>query len=225
MRGLQQGARNAQDGISMIQVAEGGISEISNISVRLRELAVQAASDTIGPDERKFLNVEFEALLSEVDRIANSTMFNRVPLLNGTGSIVDIQVGTGNNPSIDRITFDLHAAPISIRETPPLAILREQGVNGEVEMAAAFGDYPDALQNTMRIAERCNVRIAEGENFLPNFDVPAGFTLDGRCAREPVEPGRRRRPVARVDRARRAPRADPPSRERGRVGRSRPGLR
>src|SRR3954469_12040802 len=89
IRGMKQAERNAYDGISMVQVAEGGMSEISNIAIRLRELAVQAASDTIGSNERRFLNVEYEALLSEVDRISNSTEFNRVPLLNGAGGIID----------------------------------------------------------------------------------------------------------------------------------------
>lgn len=105
IRGLQQAERNAQDGVSLVQVAEGGMQEISSILIRLRELAVQAASDTVGPTERKFLNTEYEALISEVDRISNATEFNKIPLLNGTGSVFDIQVGTRNNPSIDRITF------------------------------------------------------------------------------------------------------------------------
>lgn len=94
IRGLGQAERNAADGISLVQIAEGGLGEVSNILIRLRELAVQAASDTIGSTERKFLNVEFEQLNSEIDRIANSTEFNSVPLLNGTGAIFDIQIGT-----------------------------------------------------------------------------------------------------------------------------------
>lgn len=105
IRGLAQAERNAQDGVSLVQVAEGGLQEISSILIRLRELAVQAASDTVGPTERKFLNTEYEALISEIDRIANATEFNKIPLLNGTGSVFDIQVGTRNNPNIDRITF------------------------------------------------------------------------------------------------------------------------
>jgi flagellin len=105
IKGLSQAERNAQDGISLVQVAEGGLQEISNILIRLRELAVQGASDTVGATERKFLNTEYEALLSEIDRIANATEFNRIPLLNGTGTVFDIQVGTRNNPNVDRITF------------------------------------------------------------------------------------------------------------------------
>jgi flagellin len=107
IRGLKQAERNAQDGVSLVQIAEGALQEVSNILIRLRELSVQSASDTIGPTERKFLNVEFEQLLSEVDRIANSTEFNRVPLLNGTGSVFDIQIGTRNDPLSDRLTLML----------------------------------------------------------------------------------------------------------------------
>jgi flagellin len=114
VRGLEQAKRNAEDGISLVQIAEGGLSEISNILIRLRELAVQAASDTIGSTERKFLNVEFEQLTSEVDRIATSTEFNRVPLLNGTGAVFDIQIGTRNDPISDRLTFDASSADVNV---------------------------------------------------------------------------------------------------------------
>jgi len=114
VRGLNQAERNAQDGVSLVQIAEGGLSEISNILIRLRELAVQAASDTIGPTERKFLNVEFEQQTSEIDRIAGSTEFNRVPLLNGTGAVFDIQIGTRNDPISDRLTFDASSADVNV---------------------------------------------------------------------------------------------------------------
>jgi len=114
VRGLKQAERNAEDGVSLVQIAEGALSEVSNILIRLRELSVQAASDTIGGTERKFLNVEFEQLTSEVDRIANSTEFNRVPLLNGTGAVFDIQIGTRNDPISDRLTFDASSADVNV---------------------------------------------------------------------------------------------------------------
>jgi flagellin len=114
IRGLGQAERNAQDGISLVQIAEGALGEVSNILIRLRELGVQAASDTIGSTERKFLNVEFEQLTSEVDRIANSTEFNKVPLLNGTGAVFDIQIGTRNDPISDRLTFDASSADVNV---------------------------------------------------------------------------------------------------------------
>ena len=110
LRGLKQAKRNAEDGVSMIQVAEGGLQETSNILIRLRELGVQAASDTIGPVERQLIDVEFQQLLDEADRIADSTEFNGTPLLSGTGSILDFQIGTRNDPNIDRLSFDASKA-------------------------------------------------------------------------------------------------------------------
>ncbi len=115
LRGLGQAERNAQDGVSMVQVAEGAIGEVSNILIRMRELGVQAASDTVGPRERQFLELEFQQLMEEIDRIANSTEYNGVPLLNGNATSFEIQVGTRNNPLIDRIQlFDSYSADINI---------------------------------------------------------------------------------------------------------------
>lgn len=115
IRGLGQAERNAQDGISLVQVAEGAMSEVSNMLIRLRELGVQASSDTVGQTERRFLDLEFQQLLEEIDRIAKSTEFNHVPLLNGAAQSFEIQIGTGNNPLTDRVKlFDSNAADVSV---------------------------------------------------------------------------------------------------------------
>ncbi len=113
IRGLKQASRNANDGISLVQVAEGAMNEVSGILIRLRELGVQAASDTVGPVERQFLNVEYDQLVSEIDRISDGTEFNGTQLLAGVGSIMDFQVGIRNNPDIDRISFDSSKADAS----------------------------------------------------------------------------------------------------------------
>jgi flagellin len=114
-RGLIQAQRNASDGISLIQVAEGGLEEIQNILVRLRELGVQAASDTIGARERRYLNEEYQSLKEEVDRIANVTEFNGTVLLDGTGGSLDFQVNTGglNLLGVDRISFDAFKSDVN----------------------------------------------------------------------------------------------------------------
>jgi len=115
IRGYGQAERNCLDGISLVQVAEGAMGEIANMLIRLRELGVQAASDTVGPRERGFMNTEFQQLLSEIDRIAQSTKFNGVPLLNGSAGIFEVQIGTGNDPLIDRVKlFDAYSADINI---------------------------------------------------------------------------------------------------------------
>lgn len=110
IRGLRQASRNTNDGISLVQVAEGGLNEVSNMLIRLRELAVQAASDTIGETERKFIDVEYQQLKSEIQRISEVTTFNGRDLLNGTGGLIDIQVGTHNDSFKDRISFNASAA-------------------------------------------------------------------------------------------------------------------
>jgi len=114
IRGMRQANRNANDGISLVQVAEGSLNEVSNMLIRFRELGVQAASDTIGDTERKFLDVEYQQLKSEVQRITESTVYNGYELLNGTGGNIDIQVGVNNDPFRDRISFNAGAANSSL---------------------------------------------------------------------------------------------------------------
>lgn len=106
IRGLRQAKRNTDDGISLIQTAEGAINEISNIIIRLRELSIQSASDTVGDTERSFSNIEFQNLLEEIQRISEGSEFNGRKLLDGTGGLVEIQVGIKNDPTNDRIKYD-----------------------------------------------------------------------------------------------------------------------
>ncbi len=106
IRGYQQASRNAADGISMVQTAEGGLGEISNILTRFRELGVQAASDTVGDEERGFINKEVQQLKDEAQRIAKSTRFGKTQLLDGSGGRFDFQVDVNNDDFNDRIGFD-----------------------------------------------------------------------------------------------------------------------
>lgn len=106
IRGLRQARRNANDTISLIQTAEGGLNEVTNIIVRMRELAVQAASDTIGDQERAYTDIEFQLLKEEIDRIARSTEFSGRKLLDGTTGPMEFQIGIKNDPILDRIYYD-----------------------------------------------------------------------------------------------------------------------
>lgn len=106
IRGFRQANRNANDGISLVNVAEGGLNEISNMLVRLRELAIQTSSDTISDRERALVDVEYQQIKEEIDRVARTTQFNGTQLLDGTGGVLDFQVGNYNDPLNDRISFD-----------------------------------------------------------------------------------------------------------------------
>lgn len=96
LRSLQQLKRNANDGISLIQVAEGAMSEVSGILIRMRELAVQGATDTVSTEQKGFLQKEIVELLAEVDRIGKTATFNGITLLSGshgTSAPLTFQVG------------------------------------------------------------------------------------------------------------------------------------
>ena len=122
IRGLRQAKRNSDDGISLIQTAEGGLSEVSSIVIRLRELAVQAASDTVGDTERGFSDIEFQNLKDEIQRISAGSEFNGRKLLDGSGGLVEIQVGIHNDPTNDRIKYD---------STTTDSSLEKLGISGE----------------------------------------------------------------------------------------------
>ncbi|MGZ3727411.1 MAG: flagellin N-terminal helical domain-containing protein [Pseudobdellovibrio sp.] len=106
IRGFKQANRNANDGISLVNVAEGGLNSVSNMLVRLRELAIQTSSDTISDRERALVDVEYQQVKEEIERVANTTQFNGTTLINGTGGMLDFQVGNYNDPLNDRISFD-----------------------------------------------------------------------------------------------------------------------
>lgn len=106
IRSASQAMRNANDGVSLIQTAEGGLNEMSNIVVRLRELGIQAASDTVGETERGFINSEVQALKEEMGRIARSTKWGKTNLLDGSTPVFDFQIGLNNSAESDRLSFD-----------------------------------------------------------------------------------------------------------------------
>lgn len=106
IRSAQQANRNANDGISMVQVAEGGLNETSNILTRMRELAIQSSSDTVGDSERGMANLEYQQLKSEMERISQVTEYNGKKLLNGAGDKYDFQVGTKGDEFENRISFE-----------------------------------------------------------------------------------------------------------------------
>jgi flagellin len=111
-RGLRMASRNANDAISLVQVAEGGLNETQNILTRLRELSIQAGSDTVGDVERGYLSLEYEQLVQEADRISKTTNFNGRSLLQGEGAVLQFQVGSQGNEH-NRIEYDAGVADAS----------------------------------------------------------------------------------------------------------------
>jgi flagellin len=131
LSGTRQAQFNAENAVSLIQTAEGGLNEQNNILVRLRELAVYSASDTIGDEEREFLDKEYQALTSELDRIAKTTNFGNKRLLTGTGEEFQFHVGAFKGPE-NTISFKLDADTTS----------SNLGIDG-----LSIDDQDDALDN------------------------------------------------------------------------------
>jgi flagellin len=125
VRSLNQARRNANDAVSMIQTAEGGLDEINNIMIRLRELSVQAASDTLGARERRYLNEEFMALKDEVDRIAVSTEYTGTRLLAGNTELPEeMRMNQNPFPLEVQVGKDYYASADSLDSHNPVNILR-----------------------------------------------------------------------------------------------------
>lgn len=101
IRSLDQAGRNTQDGISVVQTAEGALNELNSNLIRMRELAVQASSGVLNTTDRAALDTEFNALVAEIDRVATQTDFNGVNLLDGSATTIAIQVGTEAGETID----------------------------------------------------------------------------------------------------------------------------
>ncbi len=190
IRGLGKASQNALDGVSLVQVAEGGLNEVSNMLVRLRELSIQASSDTVGPTERKFIDVEYQQLKNEIQRISEVTTFNGTDLLNGTGGVMDIQVGIHNDAFKDRITFNAGAANSSLESlgiTADAVGTKEQAQVsiGAVDDAivrvnairANFGALQNRLQSTIQ-----NISI-----FEENLSAANSRIRDTDVARESAE--------------------------------------
>jgi flagellin len=132
VRSLNQAKRNALDGVSLVQTAEGGLTETTSMLIRLRELAVQSASDTIGNTERGFLDKEYQALKSEIDRIANSTEFNGTRLLTGMVALPeDMQTGDNPFPLEVQVGKDYYRQSDALENGNPVNIIRLdlQGIN------------------------------------------------------------------------------------------------
>lgn len=112
VRSLGQASHNAQDGILMIQTAEGAYSEITDILIRMRELAIQSSSGTLSNSDRTQLNLEFLQIRSEIDRLTLVTKFNGITLVSANRTF-DLQVGDGNVAAADRITVSLRGSDVT----------------------------------------------------------------------------------------------------------------
>ena len=140
VRGLSMASRNANDGISLAQTAEGGMNEITNMLQRMRELAVQAANGTLSDGDRDNLQVEFTAMVSQIDNVANRTNFNGVNVLNAAGTL-NIQTGSSAGEVVTISTYDVTAATLGVNAL----VIGDSATPGNVDTDAALTAIDTAL--------------------------------------------------------------------------------
>ncbi|HKX45526.1 MAG TPA: flagellin [Planctomycetota bacterium] len=114
IRSYGAAGRNAQDGVSLVQTAEGALNEVTSNLTRMRELAIQAANGTYTDEDRDIMDVEFQALVEEIDRVSGEAEFNEFLLLDGSNASIDIQVGIDSGDVISVNLFDTTAATLAI---------------------------------------------------------------------------------------------------------------
>lgn len=184
IRSIHQNVRNANDGVSLIQTAEGGMNEIGNILIRFRELGIQAASDTVGDVERGFIDKEIQQLKQEIDRIAKSTEFNGKKLLNGEGDSLDIQIGLHNDPQTDRFSFDVEKTNVSLKKLDLQHITAsskkgareilervDTAITGLVENRAELGALQNRLQSSISNLEIYKENLTGANSRIRDTDM------------------------------------------------------
>jgi flagellin len=181
IRALNQASRNASDGISMLQTAEGAMDEVSNILQRMKELAQQSMTGTVGDTERGYLNAEYTALMEEMDRIAVTTDFNGVKMLDGSGGLTGIQVGITVTPE-DRVNVDLsqstRAADLGLAatiDTQAGAEFATQEINTAIDNVVAirggWGAVQNRLESTIRNISMTAENLSAANSRIRDVDV------------------------------------------------------
>jgi flagellin len=166
VRSINQAVRNSNDGISLLQIADGGAEGIGNILGRLRELAAQSASGILGANERSFLDQEFVALRSEIDRISSVTEFNGVKLLSGSGNdSLSIQIGfrSSVNDTLSLSLKDLDTGTLSLSvvnvSTSENALSALSNIDNAISAVASARANVGSLQNRLDAAVQ-NLQVA-----------------------------------------------------------------
>jgi len=181
VRSLNQAGRNASDGISLVQTAEGSLNELNSNLVRMRELAVQSSNGTLNSGDRAVLQTEFSALVDEIDRVATQTTFNGVNLLDGSTTALSIQVGTEAGETID-LSFDdmqtsalgLSGASISDVSGAQAALdLIDTAVDSVSTLRGGLGSSQNRISSTVRSIAITSENLAAAESRIRDVDVAA----------------------------------------------------
>jgi flagellin len=174
---LQQGARNAQDGISMLQTMDGAMGTVDDALIRMKELAEQAATGSYSDDQRKIMNAEFQEMAAEVERIATSTDFNGIKMLNSAGGSTKIHIGsttmmTINMVSMTKKTLGLDKASIKTMDSAGSALgFLSTAITTKNNARAAFGYKMNRLENSYNVLNIQAENLTTAESRISDVDV------------------------------------------------------
>ncbi|HHY45020.1 MAG TPA: flagellin [Firmicutes bacterium] len=185
--GLRMGARNAQDGISLIQTAEGALNETHSILQRMRELAQQAASSTLAEEDLDAIELELKQLIAEIDRIAESTTFNGTTLLDGNFTGKTILVGpatsadsfTINISAMDASSLSLTVSDLTASSAVSLIDTIDAAINTVSKTRANLGAYQNRLEHTINNLQTAAENLSAAESRIRDVDMAlemANFT-------------------------------------------------
>lgn len=178
---LKQGARNAQDAISMLQTAEGALQVVDDLLVRMKELGEQAATGSYSSAQRGIMDNEFQQLANEIDRIAQTTQFNGISMLNSAGGSLRVHVGTGNTGN-DKITINLTDVSKSGLSIDTLSISNQDSaaaalaalttaITQKDSARASFGYMMNRLESTSQILNIQAENMLTSESRISDVDV------------------------------------------------------
>ncbi len=188
-RSAHQAMRNTNDGISIVQTAEGVTNEVSNILKRMRELAIESASETLGSTERAYIQDEFLQLSAEIDRIANVTEFNGVQLSNGNNTQLSVQVGV-NNTTNDRIQITLGDLRVTVLGVDT-GTINLSSVAGARAALAAFDTALDSVNSNRSkfgaVQNRFMASLRNMEIYTENLQAAESRIRDADYAQETSE--------------------------------------
>ncbi len=182
VRSLGQASRNANDGISLVQVGEGALNEVSNILVRLRELSIQSANGSSSTADKNTIKEEFDSLVNEVNRIAQSTEFNGIRLLDGSATSVTFQVGINTTAGIDQLdvslspslstSLGLASLDIGSGGSTSTAILAiDSAINSVSQLRGKFGSLQNRLSSTIANLGVAGESLSAAESRIRDVDV------------------------------------------------------
>jgi flagellin len=181
--------RNANDGISVIQTAEGAMDSVGDIISRMRELAVQSSSETLADTERAYIQSEYEELEDEIDRIANSTEFNGLALTDGTNTSLDVQVGVDNTAN-DRIAIslnDITATTLGV-DTASIDMSTASGAQAAIDVLDTALDSVSGYRSDLgAVQNRLDSALTNMETYVENLEHAESSIRDADFAYETAE--------------------------------------